>query len=365
MRSRFPAVAMAVMCVCLVPSWAEGDDLALCRGIADRLRSHHDFVAGATKLSPFDVLTKGAHPYVAIAPRSDGVDPQDDPDAFLAKVQKQFGLTPAVVAQLRKNLNDYDQVAALDGSDLHVLVDTGGTAHCENFTFFNATRILPDDPVQTHDGDFRFCWNDGGDLARVNGTAAFVETTAPTTDVSWAFTVTPWRGIAWGRACVAQVSIVTRYRLAQSYVPLDAPLPKAALEALVLPVAKTWDATDNGKGFHFGAAIPARQRGAAARMVALAPPDDNVSVPSFGAARNALAPYYEELDHSDVQPLMLGGRLYLLRIGHATIGWRSYPDLVLILYTLKDDALAPVASVVIEKTAGALAGITVARAAGR
>ena len=57
--------------------------------------------------------------------------------------------------------------------------------------------------------------------------------------------------------------------------------------------------------------------------------------------------------------MVLGGQTYLMLLGHATIGWRTYSDSVLIVYTLKDGALESVASAIVKHGWGALMSIRV------
>jgi hypothetical protein len=360
MRGRTRAFAIALTCaVCATPVAAERDaaaGTALCQGIAAQLRANRDVVSGA--VSPIAALTKGPAPYIVMATRTDGVDPQDDGGAFLAKIRKDFQLTPQVAAKLKGALFDFDQVSSLKGTELHVLVDTGGSASCESFTFFDRRHVFPDTPTAREEPN-ALCWNDGGDIARVDGTVAFLETVLPTTGTSYEFIATPWRDGNWGPACHVAVDFQPRYRLSQSYLPNGGAVSKDTWDAAAPAIAESWDRTDAGKGFHYGAAVADADKAMAARMVALAPPDDNVTVPSFGIPHAKLAPYYEDLDHSGVSPVVLDGRTWLLRIGHATIGWRDYADLVLILYALNGDTLEPVASAVVDKSDGPLASVTV------
>ena len=56
----------------------------------------------------------------------------------------------------------------------------------------------------------------------------------------------------------------------------------------------------------------------------------------------------------DSYPLVLGGRTYLLMVGHTGIGWRISSDSAVILYVLKNGKLEPVGTVIVAQGQGAL-----------
>jgi hypothetical protein len=49
-------------------------------------------------------------------------------------------------------------------------------------------------------------------------------------------------------------------------------------------------------------------------------------------------------------PLSIGGKVLLVRVGHAAFGWRTGQDYLFAAYKLSDDRLAPVAGIFVTKT---------------
>ena len=79
-------------------------------------------------------------------------------------------------------------------------------------------------------------------------------------------------------------------------------------------------------------------------------------VPAFGA-ENELGQFHDSLEGAVVYPLVLGGQVYLMRLGHATHGYRVFSDSILILYALRDGKLEPVGSAIVQQGQGTLESV--------
>lgn len=185
------------------------------------------------------------------------------------------------------------------------------------------------------DGDNLFCDNDVGYLARIDGTDALLEVVSGVIDFSFVFRVVPWRDGHGSKACTVAADVGSTFSVANVFVPADGPVTEAALTAVAAQVVERRAAVTNPDSFSFGPAIPDRE------------------------TARGLEPYYVTLHGMDTYPLVLDGQAYLMFLGHAAIGWRDYPNSILILYTLKDGELAPVGSAIVKQRRGALKSVRV------
>jgi hypothetical protein len=94
-------------------------------------------------------------------------------------------------------------------------------------------------------------------------------------------------------------------------------------------------------------------------------PGDDISLPVFGAEEQ-LGRTEKEAGHSlqviqerDAFPLVIADQSYLMVLGHVTIGWRVFPEWLLVVYTLRSGQLEPVASAIVAQQRGALQSLRV------
>jgi short chain dehydrogenase len=95
------------------------------------------------------------------------------------------------------------------------------------------------------------------------------------------------------------------------------------------------------------------------RGIALKLAEKGVKVAAFGR-ENELGAFQTSLADVDSDPLVLGGKTYLMTVGHGAIGWRVSPESGLILYTLKDGKLEPAGAAIVGQSRGALESVRTA-----
>ena len=74
-------------------------------------------------------------------------------------------------------------------------------------------------------------------------------------------------------------------------------------------------------------------------------------------ATASVAPGEESLSYTDAYPVVLGGRTYLMRIGHAAVGWRVFPNSVVILYSLRDGMLVSSGTAIVAEKRGRMLSV--------
>jgi hypothetical protein len=103
---------------------------------------------------------------------------------------------------------------------------------------------------------------------------------------------------------------------------------------------------------------PAARRAFEARLSAAELQQYQAALAAAAAARRAPEPTQDPAEISDQQPLQLPyvrpGRVYLLSVGHFTIGWRTFADWSVRFETLADGQLAEQAALAVGMTRGAL-----------
>ena len=105
---------------------------------------------------------------------------------------------------------------------------------------------------------------------------------------------------------------------------------------------------ENAETLSAGVIRPSKQNEGAdyRRLAEIALGDNAVELPTFGVT---LGTPYTSFANLVTFPLRLDdGYVYLARMGHGSFGWRQSADTLLALYRLRDDRLAPAASVTIE-----------------
>lgn len=341
---------------------AQAPASALCDAIAAQVRSNREITSGTSKA---DLMTTLKESHLFELPGKSDIDltrgsreSDDEMSRFLTKLNPSNALRSALIDLVQF---ESAEVFSLPDSDTHVAISTGGTANCEHFLFFQTgkesqAQLLPDLPLKgERDGDNLICNGLGseGYLARLNGAEVFLETYADGATNKYSFRVVPLQQGRWAAACTVQAAFRTTYTTDKVFVQKDGPLTKADLGTIAAQVVERHAAATDPKTFTFGPPLSDDQRAPGRLMMDLATKIENSQVPAFGAEKE-LAPAQSEMTDADSYPLVLDGKLYLLRVGHPHIAWRDFSDSIVILYTLKEGKLEPVGSAIVEPNRGPL-----------
>ena len=262
-------------------------------------------------------------------------------------------------------------VFSLPDSNLHMMQTIQGTAICATFSFFwmqegGESQPLPNLPPKgTSDGTNSICEGvlDNGNLARVAGADAFVETMGSFDNTNSELRVVPFQQGKWGPACAVEADFGTEYSVSQAFAPDDGPISQVELRDVAAKIIEQHANAKDPKSFSFGPPAPASEEDDLRTMKALAAKDqDNwnhsISLPAFGGW-GLLDDYYQSaLGLIENYPATLDGETYLVAIGRGVIGWRESADSSgLVLYTLADGKLQPVGSAIVRQARGALTSV--------
>jgi len=343
---------------------------ALCDGIAAQIRGNPEIASGS-KDDLLALLSKGAHPYVELGSRSDRLVGGDD---IIKRIRETLNPSDELVRALGGFFENVGDVSSLPDSDLHMVETFGGSAGCESFLFFRSTKgaqsqLLPNLPLKgVRDGDNLICggYGDDGHLARILGTDVFLESISQGTNNNYEFRVLPIEGMQWGPACRVEADFRTEYHVAEVFVQNDGPVTEAALIDVAPQIVEQHDAAKDPRSFSFGPAVPQAEKENVQTMMdlvakSLRSQPDGVVVPAFGREKD-LTPMQATLPSlrpGDNYPLVLGGRTYLMTVGHTGIGSRVSGDSAAILYVLKDGQLEPVGTAIVSQSRGGLESVRV------
>lgn len=349
-------------------------DTTLCEAMATQLRNELKRQPDASKDGPLSLLSRGDRSLVALPSKPDmghGYFDRDDPDtlaAVMAPFVEAFNPSNELREKWAETLEP-TEVFSLPGSDLHVIVQTGGTAYCQGFTFFQTVKggqsqLLPDLPPKgERDGENSICRGSGdtGYLARIGGVDAFLEMNfgeidGSVTDSKYSIRVVPLRNHQWASACRLDARLYTTYSINAVYVPQDGSVSDQNLRTLAPKIVEQHAAAPDLQAFKFGPEVPAFEQESVRTMEQLAAELEDHVVPAFGAELSATQ---DTMDNADSYPLVLNGHAYLMRIGHPNIGWRVFSDSIVIIYTLKDGKLSPVGTAFVEQSPGELESLSV------
>jgi len=181
---------------------------ALCDTIASRVRADAGVGAGARTV--WALVTSGRQSFVEVAGVSGELSLEREPAPdervqFEKRIRARYGNAEAVLRDLRA-WDNFD-IVELPGSQVRMLLTTGGTAQCESRYFFRVTTSrdvvrVPDPPARSA-SDFAnaICQNLGGwgYFARVGGAEAFVE--YHTTPEQESLRIVPLTDAGWQPAC--------------------------------------------------------------------------------------------------------------------------------------------------------------------
>lgn len=364
MRRFASPIGLFVMVFAMTASAAQTPATAVCERIATLIRS-------VPQGDPWEVLTKGTSPFIQMMGDSEmkalGFDRDLEPAELVNRFVAKFSPSDALRKAWADNIkNGYIDINALAGSDLHVVTNTGGTAQCLGFMFFQAPKgrqaqLLPDLPKKgDRDGENLICNKTGGDgyLARVGGIEAFLETYQ--NEKGLYYRVVPIQNARWGAACAVEAEYGTSYKASKVFVPNSGLVAESDLKAVAPQLVERRDAVKEAKEFSFGPPLTEREKEAVRTMtdlVALAVKMDGEPVPTFGKGPELDSG--EEKLKVDVHsfPLVLNGRAVLLRMGTGQLGCCYFPGPILILYSLQDGKPEAVGSAIVEKGRGVLKSV--------
>lgn len=233
------------------------------------------------------------------------------------------------------------------GPELHALEVEGGTAHCSSFVFFTvdpngeATLVERPPAAQRKDGEMRMCSGAGstGFIGTVNGSPAFLLQEGKDQDVEIGVTV--WKDRRWQPECTVSLHFGAAFSIGERFcsgVDCDA----AANAGLAM--AKRFDNNPKLREQEEAKLSPVERDAFLA-----VPPFPEKTLPTFGSKTG----FHDFGCDEVVLPVKIGGRLYVGRLGHGSIGWRCFNDFVFALYAPKDGALEPVAGITIDKVRAA------------
>ena len=359
---RVPSIICCSVAMTVVS--ARAGNVGLCEGMAARIRGNPELASGVSPNDPLTALSGGPLPYLEV-PREPVLDTVSTIDSnrevFVDRFRTAFGPSEVLDrAVARFSTPAQNEVFSLPESGLHVLVKTTGVVSCRTFLFFQAGAGRPAElapPVPKSDDPL--CYNRSAYLARVAGVGAYLEFSSGLTNFKYALRVVPWQNGKWAEGCSVNADFRSRFRTSRAFVRPGGPLEEATIRDVATQLVERWSDAADPESFQFGTAWPEYMNGRAAEMRRLGVELRTVPVPTFGAPVATLGPFYRELDDPDALPVMLGGQVYLVHVGHATIGRRLFHDSIVIVYALKDGRLSPVASAIVEQDQGALESVRV------
>ncbi len=221
---------------------------------------------------------------------------------------------------------------------MHALVATGGTMHCQTFTFFETgfetgatSRKLPDLARGENEGSF--CWNESGTLARVNDRPAFLYRYDAITSFEYQLGIVPLEEGNWGEGCRVDVTYRTVYTASTVSAPTGISADAFGAAAISLAMAGK---IGTGQYVAFSQ-VPASQREAWNHLSA--------------EAQSAVDLEWHEPSYG---PLVIGQRVYFAAAMRQGVGWRENADIQVDLYALVQDKVQKVGSASLSAARGQL-----------
>jgi hypothetical protein len=333
---------------------------SICDRVVTQIRGSHELNDANSQEDPFSVLTSGEHPYIRLA---QNLDFDVETPQLLKSFSLRFNPSEKLTIALREfgDISRNGKIYALEDYGVHLIETVDGTANCESYLFFQTIRdgqsqLLPVLPSKgDRDGDNLICsgFHDSGYIARIGGSDVFLESRSSETGFEYGLRIVPLRAGQWAPACSVQAKFQTNFTVEQVFVPKDGPLSSKSLQDVAADIVEKHESSSasGSTSFSFGPTIPDREVNDAQQMIVLAEALKDSSTPAFGA-EGQLGLGEESLYYADSYPVVLGGRTYLLRIGHAAIGWRIFQNSVVALYTLGNGKLVPTGTAIVAEKRG-------------
>jgi hypothetical protein len=251
----------------------------------------------------------------------------------------------------------YLRLRRFGSSELRAAEVSQGSAGCQNFVFFTSRGGGPADAVEPpselsnrKDGSAPVCSGFGGlaFVAEAGGSPAFIVEEGR--DLHERISVTPWHG-GWQKSCEVLLDFTAELDVTERFCARGIDCAKASDQAKALVLRYDKDANAFADTSTLDDALKALQKRAEERQVG------SREFPSFDQK-----PQYQAASFSETTvsvPVMLEGQALIAKIGHGSIGWRTYPDYLVGLYRPTGDDFEAVASVILTKKRAKPVAITV------
>ncbi len=305
--------------------------------------------------SPIELLAENKSTGVVIEPEILLEDFDKDPEgSMLAQLRRE---TPTIKLSesVSKAISDFGKVAGsysvrfshLSGIDLFRLSSVQGTLGCYHDVFFRIKQGLAK-VIEPAEG-----WTDCGgasqEMGEVDGAPfAFIYNDTPMKGTSYS-EVMRWKGDKFVPSCTIHFEYAPRFILRSPYHEKDESCKRPNCDALrqgALHLAEFVNSnqTDTQKGLT-EKLLPSQRRDfdiLKEKSKLAHPKPDHYTNPEMTEANPLLLPF------------VFDNQLYLARIGHFTLGWRTYPDWSVVLEQRDRDTVVEVASFAIGMTNGKL-----------
>jgi hypothetical protein len=298
---------------------------------------------------PLDALTKSSAGAVGIDTER---GPSETKAAALDRLRQEYRAEPNLLEAVG-NLTEGRFGVFLHRfgmSSLRLAEVVMGTASCQHFVFFDApsagaARAILAPPVAQTNDETAFCFKRTGYAGEIAGVPVFI--VQQDKDSMVELSITPWRDGGWQRQCHIVIRFSDVFEATDRFCK-DVDCNAMADQALSLTrkvdqrsQAAQEDANEQDKNFK--------------ALMKLA--DDqplDIQLPTFGGQIHGLfgGAYSEFAPDSVLLPVVVGGEIYLGRVGHAAFAWRTVPDYLFAAYKRVGDSLEPVAGFYISKTRG-------------
>jgi hypothetical protein len=266
-----------------------------------------------------------------------------------ARLKGELRASPRLLEAVKElvGLGEYLRLRRFGSSELWAAEVTQGSAGCQSFEFFIARVGAAAEPVDPpaelsnrKDGSVPVCSGFGGlaFAAEISGSPTFVVEEGR--DLHERISFTPWRG-GWQESCELNLDFTAEIDIAERFCARDVDCAKASEQAKALVLRYDKDANVFDDGSRLDEALQALKKRAEKR-----PPGSRV-FPSFDQKPQYAAASFSETTVS--VPVMLEGQPVIAKIGHGSIGWRTYPDYVVGFYRPSGDDFEAIAGVILTK----------------
>lgn len=391
-NGRFVPVKM--MCWSLVaaivascPAWAAETSLPLCQALADGygalVTRNPDAAldpagggngrAGSIyPMSPVETLASDPASGFRLARTIMTLTDYTD-DAFVSAAEKlpeSFTPSPALLQEMSDDENQYVEIQHLPGSPYYLALGVQGTAHCALTTWFTVeggkTKPLAGPKSwEPSDGgncgiDATFGSLDGTPVAIIDGGGGL------TPDMSVSATLSARTPAGWAPDCTATFDFSPRFDVERVVNPPETPQPACKdedclkLRDAALALLEAFQAGPQAAQEKALSGLTPDGRAAFDKMKLAWKPAGKGADDAGNATPQASDLPADALDTQPfVLPLQLDDRIYLVTIGHRTIGWRVFSDYEVDVYALKHGALDQVRSFLMGMARGKFVKATV------
>ena len=263
-------------------------------------------------------------------------------------------------------------VQQLEGSNLYLLEDYAGTAHCQSLLLVEARAGQPARQVQPPIGldGLDLCTTQSAAFAKVLGQPAFVVGGAASmTSPDVHYRIAAWSGQGWTGACRVTLRREVQISDGQRFCAPGSPVC-AAGQAVARRLAQAYEAERSGGARLQARAINGGREPESGVAAALNPPlaepgavgDINPPFPLFDADAGPLDPMLTTFSNADprVLPVWVADRWWLAVVGRSGVGWREGGALLVALFGPPGRTADAVASYQFRVAPGGLRDVTAA-----